>query len=488
MRLTMGGDVLRTPEAGRLVIRGGAVRGLGYGAGVLLVAAASVFLLRYLGVADFGRFATVMSLIAIVSGVTDAGLTAVGARDLPLRPPDSQPRLVANLLGLRLLLTPLGVLAATVFAVVAGYDDELVVGTLLAGAGLVLINAQATMMLPLQVDLRIGRLTAAEVLRQALTVAGIVILVAAGASLLPFFAVPIIVGLGVLAASPLLVGPKLVFRPAVERSEWRSLLREALPLAASLVMSVIYFRVLIILVSLISTAKETGIYATSFRIFEILFGLPTLVLTVALPVLAVAHDDRSRLRYILQRMTEVGAIAAVFLAVLIVIVARPMIELLGGSEYEDAAPILRIQAFALVAVFLGQVWQLGLISVRRQSALVLANGVALLLVLALGVVLVSAYDSTGAAIAAVVAEGALATALFMLLGRADPALRPDLEFLWKPALAGGLMAACILVPGLHVALTALLGTAVFALAIWVTRALPPEVLGALRPSSPAPRG
>jgi O-antigen/teichoic acid export membrane protein len=174
--------------------------------------------------------------------------------------------------------------------------------------------------------------------------------------------------------------------------------------------------------------------------------------------------------------------------VLIVIVARPMIELLGGSEYEDAAPILQIQAFALVAVFLGQVWQLGLISVRRQSALVLANGVALLLVLALGVVLVSAYDSTGAAIAAVVAEGALATALFMLLGRADPALRPDLEFLWKPALAGGLMAACILVPGLHVALTALLGTAVFALAIWVTRALPPEVLGALRPSSPAPRG
>jgi O-antigen/teichoic acid export membrane protein len=480
-------DLLRSPKAAGKVVRGAAVRGLGYGLSVFFVAAASVFLLRHLGVADFGRFATIMSLIAIVSGVTDAGLTAVGARDLPLRPRPGQPPLVANLLGLRLLVTPIGVLGAAAFALVAGYDDELVVGTLLAGAGLVLINAQATMMLPLQVELRIGRLTAVEVLRQALTVAGIVVLVAAGASLLPFFSVPIVVGLGVLAASPLLIGPNLVFRPALDRREWRTLVREALPLAASIVMSVVYFRVLIILVSLLSTAHETGLYATSFRVFEILFGLPTLVLTVALPVLAVAYDDRARLRYVLQRMTEVGAVAAAFLAILIVIVARPVIELLGGSEYADAAPILRIQAFALVAVFLGQVWQLGLISIRRQSALVVANGLALALVLALGVPLVAAYDATGAAVAAVVAEAVLAAVLFVLLARADVALRPGLEFLWKPALAGALMAACLLVPGLPVAVTALLGTAVFALAIWLTRALPAEVLDAFRPGTAPPR-
>jgi O-antigen/teichoic acid export membrane protein len=479
--VSTGPDLLRAPEAGRLVIRGGAVRGIGYGASVLLIAAGSIFLLRYLGVDDFGRFATIMSLITIVGGITDAGLSAVGARDLPLRARAEQPILLASLLGLRLLLTPLGVLGAAAFALLAGYEDELVAGTLLAGAGLVLVNAQATMMLPLHVDLRIGRLTAAEVLRQALTVAGIVVLVAAGAALLPFFAVPIFVGVGVLAASPFLVGDRLVYRPGFDRREWGGLIREALPLAAALVMSVVYFRVLIIIVSLLSTARETGLYATSFRVFEIVFGLPTLVLTVALPVLAVAHENRPRMRYVLQRMTEVGAIAAVFLAVFIVIVARPMIELLGGSEYEDAAPILQIQAFALVAVFLGQVWQLGLISIRRQSALVLANGVALVFVIVLGLVLVSAYDATGAAVAAVIAETVLATILFVLLARADRTLRPQLAFLWKPALAGGLMAALLLIPGLPVAVTAVAGTVVFALAIWLTRALPAEVLDAFRP-------
>ena len=40
-------DILRTPEAGARVIRGGTLRGGGYLVGVLLAAATSVLLLRY---------------------------------------------------------------------------------------------------------------------------------------------------------------------------------------------------------------------------------------------------------------------------------------------------------------------------------------------------------------------------------------------------------------------------------------------------------
>jgi Na+-driven multidrug efflux pump len=112
---------------------------------------------------------------------------------------------------------------------------------------------------------------------------------------------------------------------------------------------------------------------------------------------------------------------------------------------------------------------------------VLANGVALVVVIVLGLVLVSGYDATGAAVAAVIAETVLATILFVLLARADRTLRPQLAFLWKPALAGGLMAALLLIPGLPVAVTAAAGTVVFALTIWLTRALPAEVLDAFRP-------
>jgi O-antigen/teichoic acid export membrane protein len=471
-------DILRSSEAGPLVIRGGAIRGLGYGVGVVLTAIASVFLLRYLGVVEFGRYVTVLSLIAIVSGVTDAGLTAVGARDLALRPMGKpRERLLANLLGLRLVLTPLGVLGAVMFAFIAGYDHTLVLGTLVAGAGLVLINAQATMMLPLSVGLQIGRLTTVEVLRQATAVVTIGILVAVGASLLPFFAVQVVVGVVVLVASPWLVRRSAMVPPALDRAEWGTLLREALPIAAALVMNVVYFRLLIILMSLLATATATGLYATSFRIFEILFGIPALVLAVALPVLATAGAERERIRYQLQRMAEIAAIAAAYLVLAVFVLADPLIRLLGGSEFEGAAPVLQIQSIALIAVFLGQVWQLGLIAIRRQSALAIANAFALVLVLALGFSLIPRFEETGAAVAAVLAETALAAALLALLARADRTLIPNIGFAWKVGIAAGLAALVFALP-LPPAAELLLSTLVYAVTILLTGALPAEVFDA----------
>ena len=62
-------------------------------------------LLRHLGVADFGRYGTVIALVAIASGLADAGLNMTGSRELALLPRGSERRrLLGALLGARLLL------------------------------------------------------------------------------------------------------------------------------------------------------------------------------------------------------------------------------------------------------------------------------------------------------------------------------------------------------------------------------------------------
>ena len=211
-------------------------------------------------------------------------------------------------------------------------------------------------------------------------------------------------------------------------------MREALPIAAFLVMNVLYFRILIILMSLLATATATGLFATSFRIYETLFGLPALVLSVALPVMATAEADRERLRYQLQRMVEVGLIVAAYLVLMVVILAEPLIRLLGGSQYLDAVPLVRIQGIALLAVFLGLVCQFGLIAIRGRGALAIANGIARGVVIVLGLVLIPRYEEVGAAVAAVVG-GRLLAALLWALARADRRLFPNFGFAWKVASA-----------------------------------------------------
>jgi O-antigen/teichoic acid export membrane protein len=156
----------------------------------------------------------------------------------------------------------------------------------------------------------------------ALTLIGVAALALAGASLLPYFAVQTAVGVAVLALTPRVVGGVRMLRPRLARRDATRLLVEALPLAVAIAMNVVYLRLLVILVSLTESEEETGLYATSFRIFEMLIGIPALVLSVALPLLAVAGErDVERLRYGLQRMMEVAAVLSLGLALATVVLA-----------------------------------------------------------------------------------------------------------------------------------------------------------------------
>src|SRR5919112_4554371 len=115
------GDILDTHRAGPAAVRGGTIRVAGYAAGVVLTVGSSALVFRHLGVVDSGRYVTVLALTSLVAGVTDIGLTTIGIRELAVVDPEARRRLIANVLGLRLVLTLGGVASAVAFAALAGY-------------------------------------------------------------------------------------------------------------------------------------------------------------------------------------------------------------------------------------------------------------------------------------------------------------------------------------------------------------------------------
>jgi O-antigen/teichoic acid export membrane protein len=472
-------DLLSSPGAGGRVVRGGALRGIGYGLGTLVAAGTAVLLLRHLGRVDFGRYGTVGALLGVISGVSDAGLTAVGARELALAATEERPRLLRNLVTLRLLITPVGVVAAAAFAFVS-YDRTMFWGTVAGGIGVLLVNTQATMMAPLSVELRLGTVTVFEVLKTTLTFVFVAAFVAAGWSLLTLLAIQIPVGLALILLTPIAVPIGRGLLPGFDPEIARSLLREALPLAIALTMNVVYFRVLMIMTSLLASKSETGLYATSFQVFAVLFSLPLLVLSSALPLLSVAgRDDSERLRFGLQRMTEVALAAGIVFVLAIVALAPFLIPLLGGDQYRGAAPVLQIQAFALIAVFVGQTWQLGLLSLRRQAGLAWANGGALVVVAVAGAILIPTAGAKGAAVAAVIGETALALFVYLALRHASTTVVPRLG-LAPRVVAASAPAFAILALPLPWPVLLFASLAAFVIVALLVRAVPRELLHALR--------
>jgi O-antigen/teichoic acid export membrane protein len=473
-------DVLASSEAGGLAIRGGILRVGGYVAGIGLALASVPFLTRHLGVEDFGRYITVVALIAVVGLISDAGLTVVGVREYALRDESGRERLVRNLVGLRAVIAVLGVAAATVFALLAGYEDSMVAGTVLAGIGLVLVVVQQAYVIPLQAGLRLGLVTALDLARQALTVVGILGLVAAGAGLVAFLGIPVPVGAAVMIATVLAIRGRRVVRPAFDRAEWAYLTREALPVAVASTIGAFFYRIAIIVMSLLATAEETGYFSASFRIVEAIIVVPGLVTAAAFPIVArAAYEHRERLRISLQKLFDIAVVFGSWTAVCVVLGAGPAMDLVGGPGFEPAEQVLRVQGIALGASFLLSVWASGLWALREQRALAWTNAVGVVVAAALTAALIPAHGALGAAIAMTIAESLLAALYAFALMRGRPELRPPLGVVPKTLLAAGLALALWAAP-VHDIVKVVLATVVFFAVVLVLRAVPVEVSRALR--------
>jgi O-antigen/teichoic acid export membrane protein len=477
--------VLDTPEAGGLAIRGSVLRVGGYIGAALLTLVSAPLLVRHLGVVSFGRYQTIVSLVALVAGVTDVGLGTVTVREYTVRAGAARAAFMRTVLAARLSITGAGVLAAVVFSTIAGYGHGLVLGTALAGAGLLIGIPQGNLAVPLATELRLGWLTILDLIRAAVSVVLVVALVIASAGAVAFLAVPIPLALVVLLLNLALVRGQVPLRPSFHLGALRPLLRETLPLAIASIVYTLYFRIVLIVMSLIAAGAPTGYFATSDRLMEVLIGIPALLVSTTFPILSrAAHDDQQRLGYVLGRLFDVAAIGGVWMTLATGLGAGFAINVIGGHQAAPAAPVLRIECVVVGLLFLTVTWQSTLVALRAHAALLRVNAAALAATVALSFVLIPSHGAKGAAIAVVVGEALLMVASATALLRTRPHLRPGLHVVPRVAVAAGLaLGAALALPAGDVP-RVVLATVVYFGVLAALGAIPWEIRRALAGDAP----
>ena len=474
-------DLLDTPDAGPVAVRGGAVRVVGYAAGVLLTVASAAVLFRHLGVEDSGRYLTVLALTAIVTGVTDVGLTTIGMRELAVREEGEKRRLMRDLLGLRLVLATAGVAAAGAFALVAGYDSDMVVGLFLAGIGVIAVTLQATLSIALMVQLRLGWVTILDLIRQALFVAGIFVLVAGDAGVVPFLALAGPTAAVSLILTAWIVGDTVPLVPAFDYQRWRALLREVLPFAAATIVAAVYFRASLIVLELVSSETETGYFGAAFRVTEVLLVVPNLMVGAAFPIFArAARDDHDRLGYGVDRVFSASIVLGGLVVVGLALGAPFAIDVVAGDEFARSADVLRIQAVALMLSFAATTIFYALLSLRLHRAILVIACSVLVVNVVLAAMLGEAHGATGAAYATLASEVVGLAIGFVVLRRSHPAVVPSLGVIPKVAVAGAATALVVLIPGLPSVADAAIGSLIYVGVVWAVGAVPDELLDAVR--------
>jgi O-antigen/teichoic acid export membrane protein len=479
-------EILDTREAGSAALRGSFLRVGSYVGGLLLALLAAPLLVRYLGQEDFGRYFTVVSLIAIVAGLTEGGLNLIATREYSNLRGEERHGVMANLFGMRLVLSIFGGLLAVLFAALAGYAQVLVIGTAVAAGGMILQLSQMMLVVPLQSSLRFGWAASIELLRQVVSVGLIVSLVLAGAGLLAFLAVPIPACLAALVATALLVRHLTPLVPRFQLGTWRPLMKDAFVFAVAIAVNTLYFRVTVVIMSLGSTGLQTGYFSTSFQVVAVMIALPTLLVGSAFPILSRASaEDLPRLRSAAGRILELSVIVGAWLTLCTVLASDLIVRILGGAEALPAASVLRVQALAVLATFVTVSCGTVLVSLKLFREVLVINLIALAVAVGLSLALVPGGGAQGAAEAAVAAEFLLAAMTLIALVRADGMeklpLGGILLVMSCAAVAFGLGWLLDSWPVLAV----IVATAVYAAGLKLSGRFPPELQHALGNAAPA---
>ncbi len=416
---------------------------------VLASLAVIPILTRYLGPTLFGDYALVITLNAFLLSVTDLGIQTIATRDAS-QAPEKMGLLASQAVILRTLGTI--VLAGISVAILSltGYPQPVKLGFAIM-ALTVLVNAlQTGFAVILQSTLKLYLLSLSEVIGRlvstGLTFGIIVLAIQVAAShavaLEEIFWALVVGSLISLAVSAVLVRQRSLLRSGFQGAlAWR-MLRDALPLGAVTVASLILYRADTVLLSVLRTAHDVGIYNLSYRFLDLLLAVPGLFMASVFPLLSAHAGDPASFRRIWQKALDALALAGVPLAFGTLLTAPHLIHFLGGDQFAASVEPLQILSFVVLLSYLDFAFPHALIIANRQRSILMILVIGVALNVGLNLVFIPKGSYIAAATVSVVSELVNVLLAYALAVRT---YGYSLSFIapLKAVLAGGIMLAVL---------------------------------------------
>ena len=378
---------------------------------------------RVLGEAEFGKFAFALLLGGIFETTMDFGLHQVTIRAVA-RDRERAQSLLQHTLAIKLIWAfgTLAVLAVT--ATVLRPEADVRMACYLIGGSLVFRSYMLTIRGVLQGLERFGWDSAVVIAdRGLLLVLGVATLAAGGG--LRGLSIAFVVARGAaLVIAALITQTKLGgLGLRYDRDVWRELHATALPLGFFLVVLNLYSYVDGVMLGVLRTDAETGLYAAAYKVYEGLTYGAMAISTVLTPRLsALFVSDRQKHRVMSFRGVAASAGLAVAVGAVGYALATPLLVLLFGAGYAAATPAFRILCLGLPVVFAIWILHAIAISVDREALLLRTALVGLTVNVGLNLFVIPRYGGSGAAAATVAGE--VVSAAILAAG---------LRTAWRPA-------------------------------------------------------
>lgn len=446
--------------------------GVQFGARIITMALSVVtvaLMARTLNPTGYGVLSGVSSFIGLFGVLTDLGFTIAATQRMAAEP-QREPEWLGALVGVRLTASLLvaAISAAAVPLLLKGTGHSHAVGYIMATT--TLSTGAAALMAVFQSRLRAGLVLSFTVLQGVLWLSMVAVLSASKASVIAFAGAQAIL---VALVSALQIQATRRFATIAWRAGlrlWRPLVRMALPLGIASVMITIYYQADSVLLLQLAGPREAGTYGAAYGFLSPLNFLPAAVMASFFPVLsAVYHRNPPRARRLIQICSEIMAVISLPILAGTIALSGPIIHLIYGAKFHQAASLMPILMIAFVIICYGSLagFMAPLLGLQWRFAVYTTIGAAANV--GLNLALIPSYGARGSAWATVATE-ALTMFPMMLtaLWRMKLALNPD-KILRTIALAAAMTGVMVLARPLGLFPAGIVGVLAYAVGLFGLR-------------------
>ncbi len=449
----------------------------------LLAFVMTIVMPRYLGSTGYGRLYLAQSITGIMAILVEFGLNSLATREVARRPADAVGYLRSGAI-LKAALWVLASLGVAVFVAVAGYPAETTTAVALLALSVLFAVGSSLIVSVLQAMDRMRWIAVS-------TVAEKVVYVGLGvtALLLGYGVVTVafVTLLGAIAGFVLnlwwlrRLGLTIDLRSGTTAPGVRELLRRALPFFSVLFFGAIYFRLDVVILSLMRPDAAVGFYGASYRLFQTTYILADAFVFSLFPLFCrLASTSEDGLPVAAQKSIDTLLLLGIPITAGMAVLAEDIVLLLYGSAYAESIVLLRVLSLAIALMYANGIFVQLLIATERQRRLALTAGIAAGLNVLANFALIPMLGALGAAIATVATELIVIALNFRFLPRS---LTERLRFgtVGKYVVAALVMAcALLLLGGRSLLLLVPAGVVVYFVALAAFRALPTDEWATLK--------
>lgn len=326
---------------------------------------------RYLNQGGFGEYTTITNFLSFFAIIADLGLTLVSVQMIS-RPGVDEKKILNNLFGLRLVSIILFLGLAPIFAFFSPYSPIIKMGILITSLSFIFPALNQIIIGLLQKKLRMDKAVVAENISRLILVAGIYLSIAFDYGLLGILWASVISSAANFIISYFLASKFIYLKPSFDKAIWLETITKSWPLAITIILNLLYLKTDTLILSLVRSVEEVGLYGAAYRIIDVLSTLPFMFAGIILPIMSAAWLEQRKGDFdkALQKSFDLMALFSLPIIAGAMVLAKPIMILVAGEDFAPSGLILKILIFAVAAIFLGCMFAHAVIAIDKQKKMI----------------------------------------------------------------------------------------------------------------------